>query len=83
MDRSMSFIDIQRDQKSDIIEALDANHQIKRIGAEMKFIATQETSKLGLNGIGIYSHGSLSALYIGGDINANELLDMTTGTLNL
>ncbi|MDC0302916.1 hypothetical protein OAL11_00450 [bacterium] len=49
----------------------------------MKFIATQETSKLGLNGIGIYSHGSLSALYIGDDINANELLDMTTGTLNL
>ncbi|MDC0302915.1 hypothetical protein OAL11_00445 [bacterium] len=52
MDRSMSFIDIQRDQKSDIkqrrkghknrsithhtdiIEALDENHQIKRIGAK-------------------------------------------------
>jgi hypothetical protein len=81
-DGSVDVLYIQRDHKSDIIEALDTNDQIQLIGIEMKFISTQETSKFGLNGIGIYSHGSLTALYIGGDINATELLDMTTGTLN-
>jgi hypothetical protein len=66
-------------QKADVIERLDANDQIKIIGAATEDLAFRQASIHGLSGIGIFADGSLEAIYTGGDLSAQQLQSMTTG----
>ncbi len=67
----------------DIIKSLDDNDQINLIGVKNKSISIQATSTLGKVGIGIFTNGSLEALYVGDDLSTRQLLNMTTGNSNL
>jgi Ca2+-binding RTX toxin-like protein len=67
----------------DIIKSLDDNDQINLIGVKNKSISIQATSTLGKVGLGIFTNGSLEALYVGDDLSTRQLLNMTTGNSNL
>ena len=66
----------------DIIKSLDENDQINLIGVKNKSIAIKATSTLGKVGLGIFTNGSLEALYIGDDLSTRQLLNMTTDNSN-
>ena len=66
----------------DIIKPLDENDQINLIGVKNKSISIQATSTLGKVGLGIFTNGSLEALYIGDDLSTSQLLNMTTDHSN-
>jgi len=67
-------------EKADIIEALDANDQIKIIGVFTPEISLRVGSVAhGVSGIGIYAKDSLEALYIGNDLSVAQLSAMVTG----
>ena len=66
----------------DIIKSLDENDQINLIGVKNKSISIQATSTLGKVGLGIFTNGSLEALYIGDDLSTRQLLNMTTDHSN-
>lgn len=67
-------------EKTDIIEKLDANDQIKIIGVFTSEISVRAGSAAhGVSGIGIYARDSLEALYIGNDLSVAQLSAMVTG----
>lgn len=66
-------------EKCDIIEELDTFDQIKILGASTSDLSFNEASAHGVFGIGIYASGFLEALYIGRDMNINQLPSITTG----
>lgn len=66
----------------DIIKSLDENDQINLIGVKDKSISIQATSTLGKVGLGIFTKGSLEALYVGDDLSTRQLLNMTTDNSN-
>ena len=66
----------------DIIKSLDENDQINLIGVKNKSISIEATSTLGKVGLGIFTNGSLEALYIGDDLSTRQLLNMTTDHSN-
>jgi len=67
-------------EKADIIEALDANDQIKIIGVFTPEISLRVGCVAhGVSGIGIYAKDSLEALYIGNDLSVAQLSAMVTG----
>ena len=66
----------------DIIKSLDENDQINLIGVKNKSISIEATSTLGKVGLGIFTNGSLEALYVGDDLSTRQLLNMTTDNSN-
>lgn len=69
--------------KADIITSIDINDKIIVLG-----VATSDLSfhyglgPAGTNGIGIYAKGFLEAIYIGGDLNIQQLTNLTSGRVS-
>lgn len=67
-------------EKSDILDGLDANDQIRILGVATSDLSFQDgVNHKGAIGVGIYAKGYLEALYIGGDLNASQISAMTIG----
>lgn len=67
-------------EKADIIEGLDSNDIIVIIGAATYDLSFKsDVSHRGVSGVGIYAQGVLEALYIGGDLTASQISEMTLG----
>ena len=67
-------------RKSDIIEGLDSWDSIVIIGASQDQLSFRDNvSHKGVTGVGIYADGALEALYTGGDLSVNQIMQMTTG----
>ena len=65
--------------KADVIEPLDANDQIKIIGAATEDLAFRRASIHDLSGVGIFADGVIEAIYTGGDLSSQQRQSMTSG----
>jgi Ca2+-binding RTX toxin-like protein len=73
-------------EKADKIEALDEFDKIYFEGisdSQLSYGSVNHVSQLGetLSGLGIYASGVLEAVYVGGNLNLNQLNSMTQGIL--
>ena len=66
-------------EKADVIEGLDANDEIKIIGADTSDLTFAYGSAHGSSGITISAKGVVEAVYTGGDLSLNQIKSMTTG----
>lgn len=65
--------------KCDFLQGLDIEDTVYIQGASDDDLSFRATTHSGLSGIGIYAAGSLEALYLGGDLSADDLFMMTWG----
>jgi Ca2+-binding RTX toxin-like protein len=66
--------------KCDIIEGLDALDRICIIGVDSSQLSFRANISIkGVSGIGIYGAGALEAIYTGGDLTLNQIMQMTSG----
>ena len=66
-------------EKADVIEDLDAIDRIRILGVTTEQISVSQASVHGLEGLGIFADGFLEALYIGNDLNLEQLLSQVDG----
>ena len=66
-------------EKADVIEDLDAIDRIRILGVTTEQISVSQASAHGLEGLGIFADGFLEALYIGNDLNLEQLLGQVDG----
>ena len=66
-------------EKADIISELDAFDQIKILGADTSQITINQASAHGQSGLGIFADGFLEAVYVGTDLDKDQLLAMVSG----
>ena len=69
-------------EKADFIEGLDEMDEIKIIGASTADISVLDNVTVrGVTGIGIYAHGTLEAVFMGENLNSDQIWHMSTGEI--
>ena len=67
-------------ERADFIEGLDANDEIKIIGASSSDLTfAGNVTHRGVTGIGIYAKGTLEAVFTGKNLSVSQIQSITTG----
>jgi Ca2+-binding RTX toxin-like protein len=62
----------------DVIEGLDSIDEILIYGSGINSLSTSQQSVDGLSGVGIFVDGNLEAIYTGGALSSDQILNMTS-----